>query len=246
MSLSPEPAVPGTPVVVVGASRGLGRGVATAFADAGHEVVAIGRDAATLPPGMTPVVGDATDEELAATVLSRYQPSVLVVVAGARPPMMPLSEQTWESLSVPWNADVRIAFTWIGEALRLPLSPGSRVIVFSSGAALRGSPLSGGYAGAKAMQRFLAAYAGAEAERAGLGLTFTSVLPKLTPATGLGREAVRTYAADAGADLAEYTAGLGAPLTPELAGAAIRDLAARAPGDTADAYVLASEGLTAL
>jgi NAD(P)-dependent dehydrogenase (short-subunit alcohol dehydrogenase family) len=233
--------------VVVGASRGLGRGVATAFADAGHEVVAIGRDAATLPQGgVTPVAGDATDEELAAKVLSRYQPSVLVVVAGARPPMMPLSEQTWESLSVPWNADVRIAFTWIGAALRTPLPPGSRVIVFSSGAALRGSPLSGGYAGAKATQRFLAAYARAEADRAGLGLTFTSVLPKLTPATGLGEEAVRVYAADAGADLAEYTAGLGAPLTPEGAGAAIRDLAARAPVDTADAYLLGSEGLTAL
>jgi 3-oxoacyl-[acyl-carrier protein] reductase len=38
------------------------------------------------------------------------------------------------------------------------LRPGSRVVVFSSGAALGGSPLSGGYAGAKATQRFIAAY----------------------------------------------------------------------------------------
>jgi NAD(P)-dependent dehydrogenase (short-subunit alcohol dehydrogenase family) len=235
--------------VVVGASRGLGRGVATAFADAGRDVVAIGRDAPalTFPHGrVTAVAGDATDPALAARVLRTHRPQVLVLVAGARPAMKPLSAQTWESFSIVWNADVRIAFTWIGEALRLPLSPGSRVIVFSSGAALRGSPLSGGYAGAKATQRFIAGYARAEADRAGLKVTFTSVLPKLTPATGLGAEAVRAYAQDAGVELAEFTAGLGAPLTPDGAGAAIRDLAALEPGDTADAYLLGSEGLTAL
>jgi NAD(P)-dependent dehydrogenase (short-subunit alcohol dehydrogenase family) len=246
MSINPAS---GAPVVVVGASRGLGRGVATAFADAGSDVVAIGRDATALDlphSRVTAVAGDATDATLAAEVLRKHRPQVLVLVAGARPAMEPLSAHTWESFSIAWNADVRIAFTWIGEALRMPLAPGSRVIVFSSAAALRGSPLSGGYAGAKATQRFVAAYAAAEAGRAGLGLTFTSVLPKLTPATGLGAEAVRAYAAYAGTGLAEYTAALGAPLTPERAGAAIRELAALPPGETAAAYLLGSEGLTAL
>lgn len=41
--------------------------------------------------------------------------------------------------------------------------------MISSGAALAGSPLSGGYAGAKATQRFITAYAQGEANRAGLG-----------------------------------------------------------------------------
>lgn len=35
-----------------------------------------------------------------------------------------------------WHADVKIAFNWIRETLLLPLSPGSKVIVFGSGEAL--------------------------------------------------------------------------------------------------------------
>ena len=96
----------------------------------------------------------------------------------ATPHMRPLQQQTWETFSVNWQTDVRIAFHWLREALLRPLQPGSRVIVFSSGAALNpnGSPLSGGYAGAKATQRFVTAYAQEEARRAGLGITFTTVL----------------------------------------------------------------------
>jgi len=75
----------------------------------------------------------------------------------------------------------RITFQWLREALLKPLRPGSRVVVVSSGAALRGSPLSGGYAGAKATQRFITAYAQEEANRAGLEITFTTVLPQFAP-----------------------------------------------------------------
>jgi hypothetical protein len=71
-------------------------------------------------------------------------------------------------------------FGWTREALLLPLEPGSTVIAFSSGAVLAGSPLSGGYAGAKATVKYIAGYAADEAERAGLGLRFCAVLPQLT------------------------------------------------------------------
>ncbi len=77
-------------------------------------------------------------------------------------------------------------FHWTRETLLLPLAPGSVVIAFSSGAALAGSPLSGGYAGAKATIRFIASYAAAESQRGGFGVRFVSVLPGLTPATALG------------------------------------------------------------
>ena len=70
-----------------------------------------------------------------------------------------------------------MAFHWIRKALVLPLASGSQILVMSSGAAIPGSPLSGGYAGAKAMQRFLAAYANKESARAGLGITVSAVLP---------------------------------------------------------------------
>jgi hypothetical protein len=56
-------------------------------------------------------------------------------------------QQTWETFSVNWHTDVKIAFTWLREALLQPLPPGSRVAV-SSGAAINSSPASGGYAGA--------------------------------------------------------------------------------------------------
>lgn len=50
------------------------------------------------------------------------------------------------------------------------------MVVVSSGVALNpnGSPLSGGYAGAKATQRLLSVYAQDEANRAGLDITFTT------------------------------------------------------------------------
>jgi NAD(P)-dependent dehydrogenase (short-subunit alcohol dehydrogenase family) len=51
------------------------------------------------------------------------------------------------------------------------------VIAVSSVAALRGSPISGGYASAKATIRFLTSYAAEESRREGLGIkgTFAAV-----------------------------------------------------------------------
>src|SRR5207244_11397861 len=107
------------------------------------------------------------------------------------------------------EAGVRVAFHWLREALLKPLRPGSRVIVVSSGAALAGAPLSGGYAGAKAPQRFITAYAQDEAKRAGLDITFTAVLPRFAPVTGVGRPAVQAYAARAGQSVEEYLQSFG-------------------------------------
>jgi hypothetical protein len=63
------------------------------------------------------------------------------------------------------------------------------------------------------MQRFLARYAQDEAGRAGLDITFVTLLPTLTPRTGLGRAAAAAYAARSGLTDQEYLAQLGAPLT---------------------------------
>src|SRR5438067_13912849 len=168
----------GKTTIVVGASRGLGHGIATAFAAAGARVVAVSRTAAAFPErasGSATIqleVADARDATVAASLLDRYEPEVVILVAGASPHIRPLQQQTWETFSVNWQTDVRIAFHWLREALLKPMRPGSRVVVISSGAALGGSPLSGGYAGAKATQRFITGYAQDEAQRAGLGITF--------------------------------------------------------------------------
>jgi NAD(P)-dependent dehydrogenase (short-subunit alcohol dehydrogenase family) len=106
-----------------------------------------------------------------------------------------------------------------------------------------GSPLSGGYAGAKATQRFMTGYAQDEAERAGLGITFTAVLPRITPLTDLGRPAVRAYAARNGQSEEEYIQQMGKPLTPEVAGAALVELARADAATVAPGYLLTGSGL---
>jgi NAD(P)-dependent dehydrogenase (short-subunit alcohol dehydrogenase family) len=235
--------------IVVGASRGLGRGIATALSEAGAPVVAVSRTAATFPgpaEGAREIqleVADASDATVAGSLLDRYEPEVVVLVAGASPLVRPLQHHTWETFSVNWHTDVRLAFHWLREALLKPLRPGSRVIVISSGAALAGSPLSGGYAGAKATQRFITGYAQDEAQRGGLGITFTAVLPRLTPLTGLGRPAVRAYAARNGQSEQEYLAQFGEPLSPEVAGAAVVELVRADAASVLPGYLLSGDGL---
>jgi len=237
----------GTTALIVGASRGLGRGIAGAIADAGSSVIALSRTASPpAPSNIRTEVADAADAATAGRLLDRYEPHAVVLVAGASPLMRPLQQQTWETFSVNWHADVRITFHWLREALLRPLSPGSRVVVVSSGAALAGSPLSGGYAGAKATQRLITAYARDEAERAGLDITFTAVLPRLTPLTELGRPAVRAYAARAGKSEDEYVREQGEPLTPEGAGAAVVELLTADAATVAPAYLLTAAGLRQL
>ncbi len=242
----------GRNTVVVGASRGLGRGIAREFAEAGAPVVAVARSApalaelASTSANIRTEVADATDATEAWSLLDRYEPEVLVLVAGANPVMRPLQHQTWETFSANWHADVRIAFTWLREALLQPLPPGSRMMVVSSGAAINGSPASGGYAGAKATQRFIAAYAQDESSRAGLGITVTSVMPSMTPHGDVGRRGVRAYAARSGQPERVFLEQLGEPLTSKTAGSALVDLVKADPATVAREYLLTAAGLEKL
>src|SRR6266487_3384467 len=242
----------GRTTVVVGASRGLGRGIATAFAEAGAPVVAVARtgpalaELAITSANIRTEVADAGDATVAASLLDRYEPEAVILVAGAGPYIRPLQQQTWETFSVNWQTDVRIAFHWLREALIKPLRPGSRVVVISSGAALAGSPLSGGYAGAKATQRFITGYAQEEAKRAGLDITFTAVLPRITPLTDLGRPAVQAYAARGRQSAEEYVQQMGPLLTPEGAGQALLELVQTNSADLAPGYLLTGAGLQRL
>ncbi len=245
----PAQELSGTTALVTGASRGFGRGIATALSQAGADVVGVARNRAQLGElqaqlgdSFTPVVADATDPVVAGQLIDTYHPRTLVLNAGASPLPRPLHRHTWQTFSRNWEVDVQHVFHWTREALLRPLDPGSMVIALSSGAALRGSPLSGGYAGAKATIKFLTSYAAAESEREALGITFVSVLPQLTPATSLGAPAVAAYAARAGVDVATYLESLGPALTPEQAGKEIAGLAA-GPGNGEGAYLLTAAGL---
>lgn len=238
--------------VVVGASRGFGRSVAAALAEAGADVVAVARDKSRLEelaagtPGIRYKAVDAGLEGTAEQLLGEDDPDTVVLVAGASPRILPLQEQTWDSFSLNWNTDVRIAFQWLRAILLQPLRPGSRVVVLSSGAAVAGSPLSGGYAGAKATQRFITAYAHGESKRAGLGITFTTVLPRPAPATDIGKAAIEAYAAHLGISQEAYIENIGGAMTPEMAGTSLVELARAEPEDLAEGYLLTATGLQKL
>jgi hypothetical protein len=119
-------------------------------------------------------------------------------------------------------------------------------VVVSSGAAINGSPASGGYAGSKATQRFIAAYVQDESRRAGLDLTVTTVMPTITPHGDVGRLGIRAYAARDGQTEEAYLTQLGERLTPETAGSALVDLARADPATTAPEYLLTDAGLQKL
>jgi NAD(P)-dependent dehydrogenase (short-subunit alcohol dehydrogenase family) len=242
----------GMSTLVVGASRGLGRGIAIAFRAAGADVVAVARRAAPLAElaaahrGISTEVADAVEEDTASRLIDRYRPQVLVLVAGAGPVMGDLQHLTWETFSANWHSDVRIAFTWLRAALAAPLAPGSRIVLFSSGAALNGSPLSGGYAGAKATARFIAQYSQQLSDTDGLKITITTVMPRMTPHGEVGRAGIRAYAQAGGRSEDEFTRDLGPLITPQIAGAAMVDLVRSDPATLAPAYLLTGSGCSPL
>jgi NAD(P)-dependent dehydrogenase (short-subunit alcohol dehydrogenase family) len=216
--------VKGTKAVVVGASRGFGRGIAEALLEAGADVYALSRsDSSELVRAtdgrVHTIIADGADPDVAARVVRDVKPNVVVLNAGATPKVASIQDHTWDSFSANWNIDVKMAFHWVKAILNAPLARGSSVVALSSGAALRGSPLSGGYAGAKATIRFVTEYAAHESARAKLGIRFAALLPTITPSTGVGRPFVEAYAQRQGRSIEEFLEG--PPLMPAAVGAAV-------------------------
>jgi NADP-dependent 3-hydroxy acid dehydrogenase YdfG len=195
-----------------------------------------------LGEAFTPEVADVAEPSLPARLIALYRPQTLVLNAGATPPASTLQEQTWDTFSTNWNVDVRHVFNFTRAALTTPLDAGSVVISLSSGAALRGSPLSGGYAGAKATIRFISSYAGSEAQRNGSNIRFVAVLPNLTPATDLGQIYAEAYATQAGLSVSQFLERFGGTLSADQAGKRIGDLAAD-DAYAGPAYLLTPTGL---
>jgi len=206
-------------VIVTGGSSGLGLGVVEALVERGAKVMVVARDAQRVAEvesrlGVTGAVGDVTDRSLAASLLQEFRPTVLVLNAGVRPTHGQLTEQTWEGFSAAWNCDVKAGFSWIQEALRVPLARGSRVLIVSSGAAVAGSPLSGGYAGAKRMLWMMASYANGNSAELDLGIRFQAVVPQqMTGAGGVGRAGAAVYSRRKGVTPEQFLAGFGKPLS---------------------------------
>lgn len=79
--------------LVTGATSGIGKAITFALAGAGHEVIALGRSAATLEKmqstaGVRPLALDLTDREALAAALEGEEIDVLVNNAGIIPPVV--------------------------------------------------------------------------------------------------------------------------------------------------------------
>jgi NAD(P)-dependent dehydrogenase (short-subunit alcohol dehydrogenase family) len=234
--------------VVVGASSGFGRGVVEALISRKMRVMAVARNedrlhAVAKETGAEPLVADMTDESAAWRILQDYRPNLVVLTAGASPLLRPIHLHTWDTFSANWLADTKGTFVWLRDALLLPAAPGSHFIVTSSAAALNGSPLSGGYAGAKRTNWFIAEYAAATAQKLGLGLRIHCIVPTLSPDTPIGHAASTAYAKLAGVDVPTLLRRAGPPATPAIVGEAVASLHASPEKWEKITYHLSGNGL---
>ncbi len=211
-------------VVVTGGSRGLGLGLVEALVAHGAKVTVVARDSDALKSvrarlGVATISADVTDESAAGRILVEVHPDILVLNAGAKPRMGRLDQLSWADFTATWETDVKAGLYWLQAALNLPLKPGSHVLVGSSGAAIDGSPMSGGYAGAKRMLWIMANYANGVAKQKGLGIRFQAIVPlQIIGGTGVGDEASSAYAKAMGIEREPFLAKFGAPMPPRLFG----------------------------
>jgi NAD(P)-dependent dehydrogenase (short-subunit alcohol dehydrogenase family) len=237
-------------VIVLGASRGLGAMIARRAAAEGARTLAIARrrhwlDELARNAGDVDVLQlDASEEGAPEKVFGDRVPALLVICGGARPHAAPIHEMSWEHFSANWESDVKTSFLFCKAALSRPLAPGSVVILVSSGAALGGSPVSGGYAGAKRTQMLIANYCQKESDRLGLGIRFLALAPAMImPGTDFGRHAVEGYAQYLGMSVADFINSMTSPQTPEDVVAAVFELAARPNAWEGTVFKIDSDGI---
>ena len=242
----------GKTMAVIGGSRGVGRRIVEAGVGRGARVLAVARREAPLRQLAAEVCGtgilalDCRDDGAPAKVFDVLVPDILVLCAGAFPPAAPFHQQGWTEFAVNWESDVRIAFHFCKAALSRPLRPGAMVILMSSGAALAGSPNSGGYAGAKRMELFLANYGQKESDRLGLGLRFVALAPRIMPDTELGQHAIAGYSRYLGVSPADFVEGMASPPTSFDTAAAVIELAAHSDRHQDDVFIVSGKGLAAV
>lgn len=99
-------------VLVSGASSGVGAAIAARFSSAGHQVLALGRDAARLAqlaelPGVTTHAVDMRDREALAEIVKSQPIDVLVNNAGMMPPLGPFQDADQEAI----DAAIEVNFT---------------------------------------------------------------------------------------------------------------------------------------
>jgi NAD(P)-dependent dehydrogenase (short-subunit alcohol dehydrogenase family) len=247
--MSEDGLLQGKRVVVLGASRGVGREVVQLASAEGAKVLAVGRQARGLADlaksGVDTLALDAASEAAPSKVFRKARPHLLVICGGATPPVRPISELSWAEFAVNWEVDTKMAFLFCREALQAPLAPGSVVVIISSGAGLGGSPISGGYAGAKRMQMFIAKYCQAESDRRELGIRFVALAPsRVMPETDLGQAAVNGYARYLGVTPEKFLENMGARQSPTDVARAVLNVVVK-PAEAGSIFTISADGVAA-
>ncbi|HEY2528803.1 MAG TPA: SDR family oxidoreductase [Xanthobacteraceae bacterium] len=244
------PNLTGKNVVVLGASGSVGTALVRRLAAEDAHVLAVARNRSRLDALLRDLTDvdvlelDATWDDAPTHVFRALSPHVLVVCAGATPPTGPIHELTWAQFSANWESDVKMAFLFCRAALTKPLAPGSIVILISAGAALGGSPISGGFAGAKRTLMFIANYGQKESDRLRLGIRFMALAPlMIMPNTDLGKLAVEQYSKYLGISAADFVRSIKSPQTPQDVAEAIVDLAVRPEGHQGSVFTVSKEGI---
>jgi NAD(P)-dependent dehydrogenase (short-subunit alcohol dehydrogenase family) len=210
----------GSKVVVTGGSRGLGLGLVEALVAHGARVTVVARDPHALESvrarlGVATISADVTDETAAQRILAEVRPDIVVLNAGTPPRMARLDRTSWAEFTAPWETDVKAGLLWLQAALNRPLAPTSRLLVVSSGAAVSGSPMSGGYAGAKRMLWFMASYANGISKQKDLGVRFQVIVPlQMVLGTGIGDAGANAYARAMNIEPVAFVSRFGAPMLP--------------------------------
>jgi NAD(P)-dependent dehydrogenase (short-subunit alcohol dehydrogenase family) len=242
----------GKNMVVIGGSRGIGRRIVEAGIRSGSQVLAVARQEAPLRqladevPSVEILAQDATEEGAPAKVFDVLTPNILILGGGVFPPAAPIQEQSWRQFSANWENDVKIAFNFCKAALSRPLPTDASVVLLSSCAALAGSPLSGGYAGAKRTQIFIANYSQKESDRLGLGLRFMAIAPRIVPETDLGKHAITGYSRYLGISADDFVRGMAAPPTACIVATAVIELVLNPDRSLGDVFIVSGKGLEAV
>lgn len=251
--MSPENgALRGKRVVVLGASRGVGRKIVECASAAGARVLAVARqesglaELAKATPGVDTLALDAAVEAAPENVFHKAKPDLLVICGGATPPVRPIPELSWAEFTVNWEVDAKMAFLFCREALRTPLAPGSVVVIIASGAGLGGSPISGGYAGAKRMQMFIAKYCQAESDRRELGIRFVALVPsRIMPETDLGQAAANGYARYLDVPPEKFLENMGPRQSPSDVARAVLEVTVKPPTEAGSIFTVSADGVAA-
>ncbi|MFO1369100.1 MAG: SDR family oxidoreductase [Marinagarivorans sp.] len=211
-------------ILITGGSRGLGLGIVEALVAHGANITVVARDqnrlaqlAARLP--VATISADITDAVAAESILNATAPEIIILNAGAPPKMTKLTEISWQDFSHSWEIDVKAGLYWLQAILKSSTPFAQRILVVSSGAAVNGSPASGGYAGAKRMLWLMAQYAQGIAEQNNVNKRFQVVVPRqMFLGTGIGDAGAQAYAQMAGITPEEFVKRFGAAMPPRAYG----------------------------